>query len=62
MPKTEKISMNEKVYESLEEWKNDFLPNTVKNEHLLFAKKANDHKSSNNQRGNANDPVRLLNH
>jgi hypothetical protein len=44
MSKPKKIAMTEKVYESLEQWKKDFLPNAVKNEHLLFNKNNDDQK------------------
>lgn len=38
MTKVKTIVKNDKIYQSLEQWKNDFLPNAVKTEHLLFIK------------------------
>ena len=49
MSKVKNLLTGDRIYQSLEQWKIDYLPNTVKEEHLILIKNQNPSKTSNDQ-------------
>lgn len=45
-----KTIAKEKIYKSLEQWKNDFLPQTVESEHLQLKSASDENRNTDNVR------------